>query len=187
MMKQLNELVKEVEETLFPYFKEIEERAYFNQSKVLDAFHEVKVTETDLIGSTGYGYDDFGRDHLEEIYAHTFKAENALVRPQIISGTHAITIALQSLLKPDDTLLYITGSPYDTLLEVIGVNGNGIESLQEYGIHYKDIPLSNDRIDVDRVMNSIDESTKVIGIQRSKGYDQRPSVTIDEIDRKSVV
>lgn len=182
MMKQLNELVKEVEETLFPYFKEIEERAYFNQSKVLDAFHEVKVIETDLMGSTGYGYDDFGRDHLEEIYAHTFKAENALVRLQIISGTHAITIALQSLLKPDDTLLYITGSPYDTLLEVIGVNGNGIESLQEYGIHYKDIPLSNDRIDVDRVMNSIDESTKVIAIQRSKGYDQRPSVTIDEME-----
>ena len=103
-----------------PYFKEIEEIAYSNQEKVLNAFHYVKATESDLVGSTGYGYDDFGRDHLEEIYAHTFKAEDAIVRPQIISGTHAITLALQSTLKYGDELLYITGSPYDTLLEVIG-------------------------------------------------------------------
>ncbi|MEJ7543182.1 methionine gamma-lyase family protein, partial [Staphylococcus intermedius] len=85
----------------------------------------VKATESDLLGTTGYGYDDIGRQHLEEIYAHTFRAQSALVRPQIISGTHAITLALQRMLKHGDELLYITGSPYDTLLEVIGVNGNG--------------------------------------------------------------
>ncbi|MEJ7368318.1 methionine gamma-lyase family protein, partial [Staphylococcus epidermidis] len=89
-----------------------------------------------------YGYDDFGRDHLEEIYARTFKAEDAIVRPQIISGTHAITLALQSNLKYGDELLYITGSPYDTLLEVIGVNGNGIESLKEHGVSYNEVALA---------------------------------------------
>ena len=119
-MSDITSMVKDVEKTLAPYFKEIEEIAYSNQEKVLNAFHYVKATESDLVGSTGYGYDDFGRDHLEEIYAHTFKAEDAIVRPQIISGTHAITLALQSTLKYGDELLYITGSPYDTLLEVIG-------------------------------------------------------------------
>lgn len=140
-MSDIKQLVTEVEETLAPYFKEIEETAYINQEKVLNAFHHVKATESDLTGSTGYGYDDFGRDHLEEIYAHTFKAEDAIVRPQIISGTHAITLALQSTLKYGDELIYITGSPYDTLLEVIGVNGNGIESLKERGVSYKEVAL----------------------------------------------
>ncbi|WP_349421225.1 methionine gamma-lyase family protein [Staphylococcus felis] len=181
-MEQLQQLIDEVEQTLDPYFKEIEKRAFENQARVLDAFHKVKITESDLVGSTGYGYDDFGRDHLEAVYAATFKAEDALVRSQIISGTHAITVALQSLLKPGDTLLYVTGSPYDTLLEVIGVNGNGIESLKEYGIHYRDVSLKEGHIDIDGVLQAIDESTKVIAIQRSKGYDQRPSISISEIE-----
>ncbi|MDU3925105.1 MAG: methionine gamma-lyase family protein, partial [Staphylococcus aureus] len=168
--------------TLAPYFKEIEETAYINQEKVLNAFHHVKASENDLVGSTGYGYDDFGRDHLEEIYAHTFKAEDALVRPQIISGTHAITLALQSTLKYGDELMYITGSPYDTLLEVIGVNGNGIESLKEHGVTYKEVALKDGMIDVETVLNTISKQTKVIAIQRSKGYGQRPSITVDEIE-----
>ena len=137
---------------------------------------------SDLVGSTGYGYDDFGRDHLEEIYAHTFKAEDAIVRPQIISGTHAITLALQSTLKYGDELLYITGSPYDTLLEVIGVNGNGIESLKEHGVEFKEVPLKDGQIDIQSSIEAISEKTKVVAIQRSKGYDQRPSITIDEIE-----
>ncbi|MBE5665554.1 aminotransferase class I/II-fold pyridoxal phosphate-dependent enzyme [Staphylococcus sp. SS251] len=181
-MKDISKLVADVESTLAPYFKEIEETAYINQEKVLDAFHHVKASESDLQGSTGYGYDDFGRDHLEEIYAHTFKAEDAIVRPQIISGTHAITIALQSLLKHVDELIYITGSPYDTLLEVIGVNGNGIESLMEHGVSYKDIALKEGKIDIASVLDGITERTKVIAIQRSKGYDQRPSIPLDEIE-----
>ena len=181
-MSDIQHIVSEVEETLTPLFKEIEETAYINQEKVLNAFHHVKASENDLVGSTGYGYDDFGRDHLEEIYAHTFKAEDALVRPQIISGTHAITLALQSTLKYGDELMYITGSPYDTLLEVIGVNGNGIESLKEHGVTYKEVALKDGMIDVETVLNTISKQTKVIAIQRSKGYGQRPSITVDEIE-----
>ncbi|HDC3340731.1 TPA: aminotransferase class I/II-fold pyridoxal phosphate-dependent enzyme [Staphylococcus aureus] len=182
-MKDISKIVADVESTLAPYFKEIEETAYINQEKVLNAFHHVKATESDLQGSTGYGYDDFGRDHLEEIYAQAFKAEDAIVRPQIISGTHAITIALQSLLKHGDELTYITGSPYDTLLEVIGVNGNGIESLMEHGVSYKDIALKEGKIDIESVLDGISERTKVIAIQRSKGYDQRPSIPLNEIEQ----
>jgi len=181
-MSDIQHIVSEVEETLTPLFKEIEETAYINQEKVLNAFHHVKASENDLVGSTGYGYDDFGRDHLEEIYAYTFKAEDAIVRPQIISGTHAITLALQSTLKYGDELMYITGSPYDTLLEVIGVNGNGIESLKEHGVTYKEVALKDGMIDVETVLNTISKQTKVIAIQRSKGYGQRPSITVDEIE-----
>lgn len=181
-MSDIQHIVSKVEETLTPLFKEIEETAYINQEKVLNAFHHVKASENDLVGSTGYGYDDFGRDHLEEIYAHTFKAEDAIVRPQIISGTHAITLALQSTLKYGDELMYITGSPYDTLLEVIGVNGNGIECLKEHGVTYKEVALKDGMIDVETVLNTISKQTKVIAIQRSKGYGQRPSITVDEIE-----
>lgn len=181
-MLDIQHIVSEVEETLAPFFKEIEETAYINQEKVLDAFHHVKASENDLVGSTGYGYDDFGRDHLEEIYAHTFKAEDAIVRPQIISGTHAITLALQSTLKYGDELMYITGSPYDTLLEVIGVNGNGIESLKEHGVTYKEVALKDGMMDIETILNTISKQTKVVAIQRSKGYGQRPSITVDEIE-----
>ncbi|RIL73231.1 hypothetical protein BUY49_00700 [Staphylococcus devriesei] len=182
-MSEIKNIIAQVEETLIPYFKEIEDIAYVNQEKVLDAFHHVKATESDLTGTTGYGYDDFGRDHLEEIYAHTFKAEDAIVRPQIISGTHAITLALQSMLKYGDELLYITGSPYDTLLEVIGVNGNGIESLKEHGVNYNEVALKDGQIDVEKVLTTITSQTKVVAIQRSKGYDQRPSITLDEMEQ----
>ena len=182
-MKEMKQLIADTEATLAPYFKAIEETAFVNQEKVLNAFHEVKATESDLQGKTGDGYDDFGRDHLEEIYAHTFKAEDALVRPQIISGTHAITIALQSTLKHGDELLYITGNPYDTLLEVIGINGNGIESLKEHGVQYNKVDLKHGDIDIETVMQQIHSRTKVIAIQRSKGYDQRPSINLNLIEK----
>lgn len=182
-METMKQLVAETEATLVPFFKKIEDIAYINQEKVLDAFHAVKVSESDLQGTTGYGYDDFGRDHLEAIYAHTFKAEDAIVRPQIISGTHAITLALQSTLKYGDELLYITGDPYDTLLEVIGINGNGIESLKEHGVSYNKVDLKDDNIDVEAVLHQIKPQTRVIAIQRSKGYDQRPSLGLDLIEK----
>ncbi|MFF5908936.1 methionine gamma-lyase family protein [Staphylococcus cohnii] len=181
-MINTKQLIAETEAKLEPYFKKIEEIAYINQEKVLDAFHAVKVSESDLLGTTGYGYDDIGRDHLETVYAHAFKAEDALVRPQIISGTHAITIALQSTLKYGDELLYITGDPYDTLLEVIGINGNGIESLKEHGILYNKVDLKQGEIDIDKVLTKISTQTKVIAIQRSKGYDQRPSIDLTNIE-----
>ncbi|MEB6332100.1 methionine gamma-lyase family protein [Staphylococcus pseudoxylosus] len=182
-MEEMKQLIAETEETLAPYFKYIEEVAYENQEKVLNAFHAVKATENDLQGTTGYGYDDLGRDHLEAIYAHAFKAEDAIVRPQIISGTHAITIALQSVLKYGDELLYITGNPYDTLLEVIGINGNGIESLKEHGVSYDKVDLKEGDIDIQAVVKQIKPQTKVIAIQRSKGYDQRPSIKLDLIEQ----
>ncbi len=178
----MKQLIADTEAKLEPYFKNIEEIAYINQEKVLDAFHAVKVSESDLLGTTGYGYDDIGRDHLEAVYAHAFKAEDALVRPQIISGTHAITIALQSTLKYGDELMYITGDPYDTLLEVIGINGNGIESLKEHGVIYNKVDLKHGEIDIDKVLTKISPQTKVIAIQRSKGYDQRPSIDLTKIE-----
>ncbi|WP_016912284.1 methionine gamma-lyase family protein [Mammaliicoccus vitulinus] len=182
MEQKLNKLIKEVETELRPYFDGIEENALTAQERVLDAFHDAKITESDLVGTTGYGYDDIGRDHLEEVYSKVFKAEDSLVRPQIISGTHAITLALNSQLKYGEELLYITGTPYDTLLEVIGVNGNGIGSFLEQGISYNEVPLKEHEIDMDAVFESINESTKVIAIQRSKGYSSRPSLTIDQIE-----
>lgn len=182
MEEKLQSLVKEVETTLRPYFDDVEHTALIAQERVLDAFHKVKISEADLVGTTGYGYDDMGRDHLEEVYTEVFRAEDSLVRPQIISGTHAITIALNSQLKYGEELLYITGTPYDTLLEVIGVNGNGIGSFIEQGIQYNEVPLKNNDIDIEAVLNKINDKTKVIAIQRSKGYSSRPSLTIKQIE-----
>lgn len=181
MEQKLKELIIDVEKELRPYFDQIEQNALIAQEHVLDAFHEVKITESDLIGTTGYGYDDIGRDHLEDVYSKVFKAEDSLVRPQIISGTHAITLALNSQLKYGEELLYITGTPYDTLLEVIGINGNGIGSFIEQGIAYREVPLKQNKIDIHSVLENINENTKVIAIQRSKGYSSRPSLTIEQI------
>ncbi|MCJ0913754.1 methionine gamma-lyase family protein [Mammaliicoccus sciuri] len=183
MEQKLKELIIDVEKELRPYFNQIEHNALIAQEHVLDAFHEVKITESDLIGTTGYGYDDVGRDHLEDVYSKVFKAEDSLVRPQIISGTHAITLALNSQLKYGDELLYITGTPYDTLLEVIGINGNGIGSFIEQGITYREVPLKQNEIDINSVLENINENTKVIAIQRSKGYSSRPSLTIAQIEQ----
>ncbi|UXV31043.1 methionine gamma-lyase family protein [Mammaliicoccus sciuri] len=183
MEQKLKELIIDVEKELRPYFDQIEHNALIAQEHVLDAFHEVKITESDLIGTTGYGYDDVGRDHLEDVYSKVFKAEDSLVRPQIISGTHAITLALNSQLKYGDELLYITGTPYDTLLEVIGINGNGIGSFIEQGITYRELPLKQNEIDIHSVLENINAKTKVIAIQRSKGYNSRPSLTITQIEQ----
>ncbi|MEB7816887.1 methionine gamma-lyase family protein [Mammaliicoccus sciuri] len=183
MEQKLKELIIDVEKELRPYFDQIEQNALIAQEHVLDAFHEVKITESDLIGTTGYGYDDIGRDHLEDVYSKVFKAEDSLVRPQIISGTHAITLALNSQLKYGEELLYITGRPYDTLLEVIGINGNGIGSFIEQGIAYREVPLKQNKIDIHSVLENINENTKVIAIQRSKGYSSRPSLTIEQIEQ----
>lgn len=183
MEQKLKELIIDVEKELRPYFDQIEHNALIAQEHVLDAFHEVKITESDLIGTTGYGYDDVGRDHLEDVYSKVFKAEDSLVRPQIISGTHAITLALNSQLKYGDELLYITGTPYDTLLEVVGINGNGIGSFIEQGITYREVPLKQNEIDIHSVLENINENTKVIAIQRSKGYSSRPSLTIAQIEQ----
>ncbi len=175
-------IMNEAEETLQPYFKKNKDIAYINFKKVMAAFTEHSVTESDFSGTTGYGYDDVGRDKLEEIYRDVFKAQDALVRTQIISGTHAISLVLLSLLKHGDELVYITGQPYDTLEKVIGNTEDDIGSLKEMGVTFKTVDLKDDQFDTEAILNSINENTKIIGIQRSRGYSSRKSMNIDEIE-----
>lgn len=179
---KLRVLVGEVEEQVKEVHKKIDERIDENQFRVLQSFQNNRVSESHFIPSTGYGYDDLGRDTLEKIYAEVFGGEAGLVRPQIISGTHAISIALFGVLRPGDELLYITGKPYDTLEEIVGIRGNGTGSLKEFGISYNSVDLKEDgRPDFEKIASSIKSNTKMIGIQRSKGYATRPSFTIAEI------
>lgn len=174
--------VKKAEARVKPFFEKIEETAEFNQYRVLESFKKHKVSDFHFNPTTGYGYDDLGRDTLESIYADVFGAELALCRPQIISGTHAIGIALFGVLLPGDELLYITGKPYDTLEEIVGIRGDGRGSLKELGVHYDTVELKEEReIDIDRVIERIRPETKLIGIQRSKGYANRRSIPVEEI------
>lgn len=180
--KALVQRMKEVEEQLVPYHQQVEAIAFDNQRKVLAAFRNNSVSDFHLHGSTGYGYDDSGRDVLEQVYADTFGAEKCLVRNQIISGTHAISISLFGILRPGDELLYMTGKPYDTLASIVTGNGQDTGSLEDFGISYKHIPLRADgSVDEEAVVQQISEKTKMIGIQRSKGYSDRRSFTIQEI------
>ncbi|TKC18747.1 aminotransferase class I/II-fold pyridoxal phosphate-dependent enzyme [Robertmurraya kyonggiensis] len=179
---KLEKIIKEVEVKIDPLHKEIDERIDRNQFRVLSSFQNKRVSDSHFIPSTGYGYDDIGRDTLEEIYAEVFGGEAGLVRPQIISGTHAISIALFGVLRPGDELLYITGKPYDTLEEIVGIRGNGVGSLKEYGISYNSVALTEDgQIDYQAIKEAMKPNTKMIGIQRSKGYANRPSFTIAQI------
>ena len=178
----LRPLVEEVEAKIQERHREIAALVDYNQLKVLRSFQKHAVNEFHFAPSTGYGYDDVGRDTLESIYADVFGGEAALVRPQIVSGTHAIAICLFGLLRPGDELLYITGKPYDTLEEVVGVRGEGQGSLKDYGIGYNYVPLKDGKeIDFDGIAKAITPKTKVIGIQRSRGYAGRPSFNIAKI------
>lgn len=171
-----------IEEKLAPFFKGIEKTAFYNQRKVLAAFRKNMVSDFHLTGTTGYGYDDAGRDVLEQVYADVFGAEDCVVRNQIISGTHAISISLFGILRPGDELLYITGKPYDTLDSIVSGKGKDTGSLHDYGITYKHIDLNEDgTVDFEEVAKNIHGKTKMIGIQRSKGYSDRPSFMVDEI------
>lgn len=180
--ERLQALVNEVEAQIAPIHKQIEERIESNQFRVLKSYQNNRVSDSHFIPSTGYGYDDMGRDTLEKIYAEVFGAEAGLVRPQIISGTHAISISLFGILRPGDELLYITGKPYDTLEEIVGIRGNGVGSLKEFGITYQSVSLTDaGTVDLNAVAKAIGPNTKMIGIQRSKGYATRPSFTVAEI------
>lgn len=162
--------------------QEIDGMAEYNQFRVLQSFQKNQVSDFHFTPSTGYGYDDAGRETLESVYADVLGGERALVRPQIISGTHAITISLFGILRPGDELLYITGKPYDTLDEIIGISGPSNGSLREFNISYKHVDLTDQgKPDFDQIRQSINEKTKMVAIQRSKGYAVRPSFTIEEI------
>ncbi|MEH7346995.1 methionine gamma-lyase family protein [Bacillus sp. JJ1532] len=181
--EKLQPIVTEIEQQIANVLKGIDNRIDENQFRVLNSFQNNRVSDSHFIPTTGYGYDDIGRDTLERIYAEVFGGESAVVRPQIISGTHAISIALFGVLRPGDELLYITGKPYDTLEEIVGLRGNGVGSLKEFGITYNAVNLLADgSVDYEAVAKAIKPHTKMIGIQRSKGYATRPSFTIAQIE-----
>ena len=176
-------LARQAEEDCREVFKKIDENTLFCSAKVLNAFQECRVSTADFIEITGYGYTDSGRDKLEEIYAKIFGAEDALARPQLMSGTHALAVALGGLLKPNDTLLYITGKPYDTLQTVIGISGDSRNSLMKYGVKYEEIDLVDNDFDLEAIKERVSRGDiKVAAIQRSRGYSARKSLTIDKIE-----
>lgn len=172
----------EIEDTLADRFRNIDKTAEQNQIKVIKAMQEAHFAEEHLNGTTGYGYNDSGREAVEEIYAKVFGTEDALVRQQITCGTHAITIALAANLRPGDEILSPVGKVYDTLEGVIGVRESK-GSLAEYGISFRQVDLlSNGDFDFDNIRNNINKNTKIITIQRSKGYDVRPTLSVEKID-----
>lgn len=179
--KEILKLANEVLASLKETFDETDQIAEYNQMKVLHALQKNKVSEACFHTSTGYGYNDLGRDTLEKVYADIFHTEDALVRPQITCGTHALGIALQANLRPGDTMMYISGKPYDTLEEVIGIRPSA-GSLAEYGIRYKEVDLlDNGEFDIPKIKEALTEDVKLIGIQRSKGYATRPSILVEKI------
>ncbi|MGY3716619.1 methionine gamma-lyase family protein [Sutcliffiella cohnii] len=179
----LKPIVRKIEKNIQEVLKEADQVSETNQFRVLQSFQQHRISDAHFMPTTGYGYDDMGRDALEKVYADVFGGESALVRPQIISGTHAISIALFGILRPGDELLYITGKPYDTLEEIVGIRGSGVGSLKDFNINYEAIDLKNNKsIDWEAVSNAITPKTKMIGIQRSKGYATRPSFTIEEME-----
>ena len=174
-------LAEEVEHEVQSVYRLIEERALKNHAKVLDAFRKARVSDYHLKGSTGYGYGDRGREALEEVYAGIFRAEAALVRGQIVSGTHAIALCLYGILRPGDELLSIQGEPYDTLGEMIGIRGKAHGSLKEFGIVYKQVePLIGGGIDYASVGQALNDRTKMVMLQRSRGYYWGPSLGMSE-------
>lgn len=173
------EKTRKIEEEIAPIFAAIEEKVEFNQIKVLDAMRKSSLSDYHLTDSTGYGYNDMGREAIEEIFKSIFRAEDALVRPQIISGTHAITLCLLGILRPDDELLSATGAPYDTLGSI--VYGKNCGSLADYRIGYREVDLKDGKPDFEAIKDCITSKTKMVLIQRSRGYSLRPSLSIDTI------
>lgn len=179
---KLAALVTQVDQQIQPELAKISARVLYNQHKVLRAFRDQRVATASFAGTTGYGYDDEGRDQLDAVYAQAFGGEAAIVRPQFVSGTHAIGTAFFGLLRPGDELLYLTGMPYDTLQEVIGVAGDGVGSLKEFGIGFDYVPLTAaGKVAADQIAAHLKPQTKVVAIQRSRGYASRDSFTVAEI------
>lgn len=175
--------INNVEKELASVYSKIDEICEFNSEKVLNAFKKYKVSESHFNSTTGYGYNDYGRDIIEKVYSDIFKSEDALVRNQFISGSHALTVALFGILRPNDTLLSITGLPYDTLHEVIGIVPNN-SSLASFNINYEQIDLINDDFDYDLIEKTLkSKKIKMIEIQRSRGYSTRKSITIDKLEK----
>ena len=174
-------LLKEAEKDTAPYMQRAEEIAQYNTFKVLNSFRKHNISEMHLGTTTGYGYDDVGRDTLDKVYADAFGAEDAIVRHNIVNGTMALASCLYGILRPGDKLLAVTGKPYDTLEEVIGVRGEGNGSLKDFGVDYAEVDLKDGKPDLQAIKNAIDDKVKMVAIQRSRGYAWRDSLSVEEI------
>lgn len=176
--------VEAAERQLSGIFSKMDDVMAYNQYKVLDVFQKCRITDMHFSWNTGYGYNDPGREALERAYAMLFKTDEALVRPIIVNGTHALTLTLAGILRPGDELIYCTGKPYDTLEEVIGIRGQGRGSLKEFGITYRQVELKEDgSIDLESLKDAISSKTRMICAQRATGYGWRKAITIAEIER----
>lgn len=181
--KNVVEFVYNCEENIKEELNEIDKISFFNSMKVLNAMHDNKISSSHFEGTTGYGYDDIGRDMIEKVYASVFRCEDALVRSQFISGTHALTVAMNAMLRPGDVMLSISGKPYDTLDKVIGIVDND-SSLISYGIKYEQVDLVNDDFDKNEIVKALlKKRVKLVTIQRSKGYSTRKSISIEKVER----
>lgn len=178
---ETEELINKTEEEIKPIFEQIENIAKYNSLKVLNAFQKYRLSELHFTSTTGYGYDDIGRECVENIFAEVLGGEDALVRTQIVSGTHALTIALFAFLRPNDTMLSIAGKPYDTLDTVIGIEENA-SSLKSFGIKYEQIDLQDNKFDTEKIVDRISKGDiKLIHIQRSRGYALRETISIEQL------
>ena len=182
---KMNEKLQQVQEEALalcaPVFDEMKEISLYNTQKVLEAFRNHHLSAYHFAPSNGYGYGDPGREELEEIWKDIFKAESALVRPQFVSGTHALATVLLALLEPGDTMVSAVGAPYDTMQSVIGISGNAPGNLKSKGVHYKEVPLKNNTYDLEAITDAVDENTKLVEIQRSRGYMLRVSLFPSDI------
>jgi len=181
--KEVVDLVNKCSDSLKEEFSKIDELCDYNSLRVLSSFHKFGVSEACFNSTTGYGYNDIGRDTIERVYSDIFKSEDALVRGQFISGTHALTVSLFGLLRPNDIMLSISGTPYDTMHEVIGISENA-SSLKSFGVKYEEIGLINNDFDYDSIIKRVSNNDlKLIYIQRSKGYSTRKSICIDKLEK----
>ena len=179
---EVYELARQAEEEIRPQFERVDRIAMLNTRKVMTAFQDNKVSDSCFAGTTGYGYDDLGREVLDKVYAQVFRTEAALVRIGFVNGTHALSAALFAILKPGDTLLSVTGLPYDTLRNAIGIEGDCYGSLKFYGINYKQVYLKNGEADLDAIKAALaDRSISAVLIQRSRGYENRKALSAEEI------
>ena len=172
----MKDIIRQAEKRCQPMFERIDEIALYNTEKVLNALQIHQVAARHFAPTTGYGYDDMGRDTLEKLFADLFQADAAIVRPQIASGTHALSMCLFGLLRPGDELMYASGGPYDTLEDVIGVRECAPGSLREMGVSYTQVEMKDGKLDLDGIRAAMKPTTRVVAVQRSRGYSSRPSL-----------
>ena len=178
------EFIEECESELSAKFKKIDEIGEYNQYKVLNAFQENRINDSHFAWNTGYGYNDMGRDATENVFSNIFGTEDALVRTQIVNGTHALSVTFAGLLRPGDEMIYCSGNPYDSLWKVIGLSGSGMGSLKEFGIDYNQVDLTDEGdMDYDALKEAINKKTKMVCLQRATGYSWRPALTIEKIKK----